>query len=97
MCVPAARLRARRPVTAHPLAALTQLTMASDPTVLAFETGNELGGWTGDDYPPPVEWTASIAQLLHELAPDTLVLSGSYGVRKSELAIAGVDMVCVLP
>ncbi|KPV77313.1 glycoside hydrolase family 5 protein [Rhodotorula graminis WP1] len=71
----------------------TNLTMATDPTVLAFETGNELGGWTGDDYPPPAEWTTAVAQLLHELAPDTLVLSGSYGVRKDELEIAGVDMV----
>lgn len=69
--------------------------MATDPTVLAFETGNELGGWTGDAYPPPVEWTTAVAGLLHELAPNTLVLSGSYGVRKDELKIEGVDMVCV--
>ncbi|BGP47000.1 hypothetical protein JCM10450v2_002852 [Rhodotorula kratochvilovae] len=71
----------------------TNLSMARDPTVLAFETGNELGGWTGRDYPPPVEWTTAIAKLLKELAPETLVLSGSYGVRKSELAIPEVDMV----
>ncbi|GAA5820818.1 hypothetical protein JCM3770_000352 [Rhodotorula araucariae] len=71
----------------------TNLTMATDPTVLAFETGNELGGWTGHDHPPPTEWTRAIAQLLKELAPQTLVLSGSYGVRTSELALADVDMV----
>ncbi|GAA5834208.1 hypothetical protein JCM11251_000571 [Rhodosporidiobolus azoricus] len=70
----------------------TNLSLATDPTVLAFETGNELGGWTGKHYPPPVRWTESIAQLLKELAPQTLVLSGSYGVRKEELGISEVDM-----
>ncbi|GAA6018402.1 hypothetical protein JCM10207_000880 [Rhodosporidiobolus poonsookiae] len=70
----------------------TNLTLASDPTVAMFETGNELGGWTGNDYPPPVEWTTSIAALLKELAPNTLAMSGSYGVRKSELSIADVDV-----
>ncbi|GAA6060913.1 hypothetical protein JCM10212_003947 [Sporobolomyces blumeae] len=70
----------------------TNLTLATDPTILAFETGNELGSWTGDAYPPPVEWTTSISQLLKRLAPDTLVVSGSYGVRKDELAIASVDV-----
>ncbi|GAA5848735.1 hypothetical protein JCM9279_002928 [Rhodotorula babjevae] len=71
----------------------TNLTMATDATVLAFETGNELGGWTGDVSPPPPEWTTAVADLLHELAPETLVLSGSYGVRKDELEIDDVDMV----
>ncbi|GAA5861819.1 hypothetical protein JCM8547_008564 [Rhodosporidiobolus lusitaniae] len=70
----------------------TNLTLATDPTVLAFETGNELGDWTGSSYPPPVEWTTSIAKLLKELAPSTLVLSGTYGVQKDELEIEGVDM-----
>jgi endo-1,4-beta-mannosidase len=70
-----------------------QLTMAEEPTILAFETGNELGGWTREASPPPVEWTTEIARYLKELAPDTLVLSGSYGVRKEELGIANVDIV----
>ncbi|GJN89919.1 hypothetical protein Rhopal_002908-T1 [Rhodotorula paludigena] len=70
----------------------TNLTLAQDPTVLAFETGNELSGWTGRDYPPPVEWTTAIAQLLKELAPQTLVLSGTYGVREAELHIDEVDI-----
>lgn len=67
--------------------------MAEEPTVLAFETGNELGGWEGKSSPPPVAWTTAIAAYLKELAPDTLVLSGSYGVRKDELSIEDVDMV----
>ncbi|ORY91788.1 glycoside hydrolase superfamily [Leucosporidium creatinivorum] len=72
---------------------ITGLTMAEEPTILAFETGNELGGWGGNSSPPPVAWTTAIAAYLKELAPDTLVLSGSYGVRKDELAIQDVDMV----
>ncbi|GAA5954988.1 hypothetical protein JCM3765_003153 [Sporobolomyces pararoseus] len=70
----------------------TNLTLASDPTVLAFETGNELGGYSGKDYPPSVEWTTAISQFLKELAPQTLVVSGSYGVRKDELEIGTIDI-----
>ncbi|GAA5893365.1 uncharacterized protein JCM6883_007643 [Sporobolomyces salmoneus] len=70
----------------------TNLTLATDPTVLALETGNELGGWTGKHYPPPVDWTTSISQYLKELAPETLVISGSYGVRKDELGIESIDI-----
>lgn len=70
-----------------------QLTLASDPTVLAFETGNELGGWTGSHYAPPVAWTRSIAQLLKQLSPDALVISGTYGVKQAELSIAEIDLV----
>ncbi|KAM0788655.1 hypothetical protein ACM66B_002757 [Microbotryomycetes sp. NB124-2] len=72
---------------------LTGLTMAEEPTIMAFETGNELGGWSGKQHPPPVEWTRSIADLLKTLAPDTLVVSGTYGVRKDELGIDNVDIV----
>ncbi|KAG0662394.1 hypothetical protein C6P46_003340 [Rhodotorula mucilaginosa] len=71
----------------------TNLTLASDPTILAFETGNELGGWTGKHYPPPVAWTRSIAQLIKSLSPNSLVVSGSYGVRRDELSISEVDIV----
>lgn len=52
---------------------LTGLTMAEEPTILAFETGNELGGWSGKHYPPPVEWTTAVAAYLKQLAPETLV------------------------
>ncbi|GAA5863400.1 hypothetical protein JCM3774_005279 [Rhodotorula dairenensis] len=71
----------------------TNLTLASDPTILAFETGNELGGWTGNHYPPPIAWTRSIARLIKSLAPNSLVVSGSYGVRRDELMIDEVDIV----
>ncbi|KAI5474838.1 glycoside hydrolase family 65 protein [Pseudohyphozyma bogoriensis] len=71
---------------------ITNLTMAEEPTILAFETGNELGGWGLSNYPPPVEWTTAVANYLKELAPNTLVMSGSYGVRSEELGIADVDL-----
>lgn len=74
----------------------TGLSMAEDPTVLAFETGNELGGTKLAHSPPPLEWTTAIANLLKSLAPNTLVMSGSYGVVAAELAIESVDIQFVL-
>ena len=66
--------------------------MAEDPTILAFETGNELGGTKLSRFPPPIAWTTSVANRLKSLAPNTLVMSGSYGVVAEELAIASVDI-----
>lgn len=66
--------------------------MAEEPTILAFETGNELGGYNLDAFPPPAIWTTAIASYLKELAPNTLVMSGSYGVRTEELGIQEVDI-----
>ncbi|KAK4701098.1 mannan endo-1,4-beta-mannosidase, partial [Phenoliferia sp. Uapishka_3] len=71
---------------------ITGLTLAEEPTILAFETGNELGGWGGNASPPPIAWVTAIADYLKVLAPNTLVLSGTYGVRSSELAIESVDI-----
>lgn len=71
---------------------ISGLTMGQDPTVLAFETGNELGGYGLKNWPPPVAWTTAIAGMLKTLAPNTLVVSGSYGVRSEELGIDAVDV-----
>ena len=68
------------------------MTLAEEPTVLAFETGNELGGWGLDSDAPTIEWVGEISAYLKELAPDTLVLSGTYGVREAELALPSVDI-----
>ncbi|GAA94791.1 glycoside hydrolase family 5 protein [Mixia osmundae IAM 14324] len=62
----------------------TNLTMAIDPTVLAFETGNELRG--------NADWTSQISQHIKLLAPSTLVIDGSYGVQKDALRIPTVDI-----
>lgn len=63
--------------------------------MLAFETGNELGGTKLANYPPPIAWTSAVANRLKGLAPNTLVMSGSYGVVAEELSIAAVDIQCV--
>ena len=39
----------------------TGLSYAEDPTIFAYETGNELGGPTFGDMDVPVAWTADIS------------------------------------
>jgi hypothetical protein len=66
--------------------------MGEDPTILAFETGNELGGSTGTANPPPIEWTTAVSLYLKELAPNTLVIDGSYGIQSGNLPTPSVDI-----
>jgi hypothetical protein len=49
----------------------------NDPTILAWQLGNELGGW--DDTPPPVDWSLDIAYHIKSIAPNTLVMDGTMG------------------
>ncbi|KAJ3022864.1 hypothetical protein HKX48_005065 [Thoreauomyces humboldtii] len=53
-----------------------------DPTVMAWQLGNELGGWSGGD--PPAQWTLAMCAHLRSLAPRTLVMDGSIGGLKSK-------------
>ncbi|KAI8912364.1 glycoside hydrolase superfamily [Powellomyces hirtus] len=53
-----------------------------DPTVLAWQLGNELGGWKGND--PPAAWTLAMTAHIRSLAPNTLVMDGSIGGLKSK-------------
>ncbi|KAL8276477.1 hypothetical protein RQP46_011127 [Phenoliferia psychrophenolica] len=71
---------------------ITGLSLAEEPTVLAFELGNELGGWGLNSYPPPIDWVNQTAAYVKSLAPNTLVLSGTYGVREDELHLTDVDI-----
>lgn len=50
--------------------------LKSDSTVLAFETGNEMNflGYR----PAPASWTLIIAKHIKSLAPNTLVMDGSF-------------------
>ncbi|KAI8910197.1 glycoside hydrolase superfamily [Gorgonomyces haynaldii] len=48
-----------------------------DSTILALQTGNELGGYAGP--PPPSDWTIEMAQHIKSLAPKMLVADGSFG------------------
>lgn len=63
---------------------LTGLAYKDDPTIMAWETGNELT--------PPVAWTARIASFIKGLAPHQLVLDGTSGVNPEALPLADVDI-----
>ncbi|KAI8917707.1 glycoside hydrolase superfamily [Powellomyces hirtus] len=47
----------------------------NDPTIMALETGNELGAW--EDKPPSADWTIDIAGHVKSLAPHLLVADGT--------------------
>ncbi|KAH9821557.1 glycoside hydrolase superfamily [Melampsora americana] len=64
----------------------TQMKISEDPTILAWETGNEL------DRPDP-KWTRSVAETIKTLAPNQLVGSGRYGVNRDDLGIESIDLV----
>lgn len=72
--------------------AYTNITYAQDPTIFAYETGNELGGPVFGDMDVPVEWLREIAALVKELAPEKLVVDGTYGVNKSHFEVKEVDL-----
>lgn len=78
----------------------TGVALKDDPTILAWETGNELGGYMLSGGAPPSAWTAEIAAYLKTLAPNTLVADGTDGLQDSNGALqntgvntVGVDLV----
>ncbi|KAK0632175.1 glycoside hydrolase superfamily [Immersiella caudata] len=70
----------------------TNLTYAEDPTIFAYETGNELCGPVWKDQNVPVEWIQEIGRLVKKLGPQKLFVDGTYGVNRSHLAIDEVDI-----
>lgn len=54
----------------------TGVRIGDDPTILAFETGNEMN--CGGLRPAPGEWTLEIARHIKSLAPKALVMDGSF-------------------
>ncbi|KAF8882803.1 glycoside hydrolase superfamily [Infundibulicybe gibba] len=56
----------------------------SDPTFLAFETGNEMND--GGSMPPPGNWTIQVAKHIKSLAPNILVMDGSLSRNDSTQA-----------
>ncbi|KAF2842407.1 glycoside hydrolase family 5 protein [Patellaria atrata CBS 101060] len=70
----------------------TGLTYAEDPTIVAYETGNELGGAVFQDLNVPVTWTTDISAYIKELGPSKLVVDGTYGIQKVALKITTVDI-----
>ncbi|SCV74634.1 BQ2448_7663 [Microbotryum intermedium] len=57
----------------------TKKAYKDDPTIMAWETGNELGGYIGREGYPPYAWTNSIAGLIKGLSPKSLVIDGTDG------------------
>ncbi|KAK8126367.1 (Trans)glycosidase [Apiospora kogelbergensis] len=70
----------------------TNQTYAEDPTIFAYETGNELLGPVWGDMDCPADWVADIARVVKRLAPQKLFVDGTYGVNKTHLAIDEVDV-----
>ena len=62
---------------------ITGKRYGDDPTILAWETGNELQHNLKGNIPPPGEWTVEVAQHLKSLAPRTLVMDGSFAKADS--------------
>ncbi|MCP4920934.1 MAG: glycoside hydrolase family 5 protein, partial [Proteobacteria bacterium] len=58
---------------------------ADDPTILAWETGNELDA--------PTAWTDAVVAHLEELDPNHLIVDGTYGVNPDSLTNPDVDIV----
>jgi mannan endo-1,4-beta-mannosidase len=71
----------------------TGLTYAEDPTIFAYETGNELSGAAFDDQAVPVAWTTEIAEFVKSLAPHKLIVDGMDGLNATNPPIAAVDIV----
>ncbi|ORY07762.1 glycoside hydrolase superfamily [Clohesyomyces aquaticus] len=70
----------------------TNLTYAEDPTIFAYETGNELGGPKFGDKDVPVAWTREITEYIKKLGPTKLAVDGTYGINSAHLNISSVDI-----
>ena len=75
---------------------LTGVAYGLDPSILAWELGNELVDPRHADYParsarPPNTWTEEMAAHIKLLAPHTLVMDGGF-FYQSALTLANVDL-----
>jgi len=55
------------------------LQYRNDPTILAWETGNELGAYIGEEGYPPASWTDEIVTGIKEVDANHLVIDGTDG------------------
>jgi mannan endo-1,4-beta-mannosidase len=62
----------------------TGLAYKNDPTLAAWETGNELTA--------PANWTSLISSYIKSIAPNQLVVDGNYGINSTHLSISTVDI-----
>jgi mannan endo-1,4-beta-mannosidase len=70
----------------------TGVSYANDPTIFAYETGNELNGPVWGDMDVPTTWLHEISAYVKSLAPKKLVVDGTYGVNKTHLSVPEVDI-----
>lgn len=71
----------------------TGLAYKDDPTILAFETGNELyigTTWTKASFST---WTQTIAAHIKTIDPNHLIIDGRLGVDSASFGLSGVDIV----
>jgi mannan endo-1,4-beta-mannosidase len=62
----------------------TGVAYKNDPTIMAWETGNELLS--------PSSWTQTIANYIKSVDGNHLVMDGNYGINQDSLAISSVDI-----
>ncbi|KZT56048.1 glycoside hydrolase family 5 protein [Calocera cornea HHB12733] len=72
----------------------TGIAYKDDPTILGWETGNELAAVLFNDGPAPPAWTAEIAGLIKSIAPKHLVVDGTYGFypETGQLQVSQIDI-----
>ncbi|VDB95985.1 unnamed protein product [Peniophora sp. CBMAI 1063] len=70
----------------------TGIALKDDPTIMAWESGNELAAIRFGDGPAPPAWTKEIGEHVKSIAPDQLFMDGSYGVFPETLGNEVVDI-----
>ncbi|GAA6055505.1 hypothetical protein JCM3770_006292 [Rhodotorula araucariae] len=71
-----------------------------DPTILGWETGNELGGYINAEMYPPASWTQQVINYIRALDSHHLIIDGTNGfwnyttgASAPGLNISGIDIV----
>ncbi|KAH8747880.1 glycoside hydrolase superfamily [Hyaloscypha finlandica] len=70
----------------------TGLSYAEDPTIIGYETGNELDGGKFKDQNVPIAWIREICRFVKKLGPKKLCIDGTYGVNSTHFAVSEVDI-----
>ncbi|CDR46532.1 RHTO0S12e05732g1_1 [Rhodotorula toruloides] len=78
----------------------TGVAYKDDPTIIAWETGNELGGYINAEVWPPASWTTAIIAWIRKYDTKHLIIDGTNGfwnyttgATSPGLNISGVDIV----
>ncbi len=69
----------------------TGVANKDNPTIMSWETGNELPYGLGGA-PEFTQWTATISAYIKSIAPDQLVMDGSLGMDPGDLQLPDVDI-----